>query len=67
MMGGFFSDSLFWHEGFQVNCFEILRLLGDTTRILTRDFVESYLVVQSFANLDVTAVYTFKNVDGFGR
>lgn len=62
-VGRFTSDSLRWHEGFQVNCFEILRLLGDTSHILTRDFLEGYLVVRGFANLDVTAVYTFKNVN----
>lgn len=66
-VGRFASDSLFWHEGIQVNCFDILRLLEDTSRVLTRDFLEGYVVVQSFAELDVTAVYTFKNVNRYRR
>lgn len=55
-------DSLVWDQGLQVDCRDIQRLLRDTIPLQTH-FTEGFVVVRSERELDVTAVYAFKNVE----
>ncbi len=55
-------DTLTWDQALEVDCADVLRLLQDTTDLLS-GFLKGFIVVRSRTELDVVGVYSFKNVE----
>ena len=65
-VGEMVGDTLTADQGLYVDCADILRLLRDR-RSLQDHFLEGFVVIRNRTELRVTAVYSFKNVDGRSR
>jgi hypothetical protein len=65
--GEFVDDTLHAYQGFYVACAEIFRHLTRDPQSLRDSLLEGFVAIRSRTQLQVTAVYSFKNVDGRSR